>query len=100
MALFAAAGVTPQVRFRTTDYEITRSLVGRGLGYSILVQHPKGDLTWGGRPLVLRPIDPVPLPVDVCLVWDSSVRPSRRAEAMLELARILHGPARGTPSGV
>ncbi|MFE7629526.1 LysR substrate-binding domain-containing protein [Kocuria sp. NPDC057446] len=93
MALFAAAGVTPHVRFRTTDYEITRSLVGRGLGYSVLVQHPEGDLTWGGRSLVLRRIDPTPRPVDVCLAWDSGVRPSRRAEAMLETARTLHGAA-------
>lgn len=94
MALFAAAGLTPAVRFRTTDYEVTRSLVGRGLGYSILVQHPKGDLTWGGRPLVLRPIDPAPRPVGVCLAWDPGVRRSRRAEAMLALARELYGSPR------
>lgn len=90
MALFAAAGLAPAVRFRTTDYEVTRSLVGRGLGYSILVQHPKGDLTWGGRPLALRPIDPAPRPVGVCLAWDPGVRRSRRAEAMLLLARDLY----------
>ncbi|MFC4902845.1 LysR substrate-binding domain-containing protein [Kocuria oceani] len=95
MTLFDHAGITPQVRFRTTDYELTRSLVGRGLGYSILVQHPSSSLTWGGRPLTTRPLEPRPHPVGVCLAWDSNVRPSRRAEAMVDLARTLHGPAHG-----
>lgn len=86
MSLFTDAGVMPRVRFRTTDYELTRSLVGRGLGWTVLVQQPYGDLTWGGRALVTRPIHPGPRPVTVCLVRDGSIRVSRPAEAMLRLA--------------
>jgi DNA-binding transcriptional LysR family regulator len=90
MALFDLAGITPQVRFRTTDYELTRSLVGRGLGYSILIQHPSSSLTWGGRPLTTRPVEPRPHPVGVCLAWDAGVHRSRPAEAMLTLAQEIH----------
>lgn len=94
MALFDLAGITPRVRFRTTDYELTRSLVGRGLGYSILVQHPSSSLTWGGRPLTTRPMEPRPHPVGVCLAWDTGVRRSRPAEAMLALAQEIHAVLR------
>lgn len=94
MALFDLAGITPQVRFRTTDYELTRSLVGRGLGYSILVQHPSSSLTWGGRPLATRLVEPRPHPVGVCLAWDAGVRRSRPAEAMLALAQEIHADPR------
>lgn len=94
MALFDLAGITPRVRFRTTDYELTRSLVGRGLGYSILVQHPSSSLTWGGRPLTMRPVEPHPHPVGVGLAWDTGMRHSRRAEAMVFLAREIHATHR------
>lgn len=94
MTLFDLAGITPRVRFRTTDYELTRSLVGRGLGYSILVQHPSSSLTWGGRPLTTRPVEPRPHPVGVGLAWDTGVRRSRPAEAMLDLAQEIHADPR------
>ncbi|MFI7582287.1 LysR substrate-binding domain-containing protein [Kocuria sp. M1N1S27] len=90
MALFDLAGITPRVRFRTTDFELTRSLVGRGLGYSVLIQHPSSSLTWGGRPLTTRPVEPGPQPVGVGLAWDAGVRRSRRADAMVSLAREIH----------
>lgn len=91
MTMFGDAGLTPNVRFRTTDYEVTRSLVGRGMGYAILVQQPAGELSYEGRPLVVRPLCPAVRPVPVSMVWPAALRPSRSVAAMLSLAAELYG---------
>ena len=46
------AGITPNVRHFTSNIEVVRSLVARGVGYSILVQRWPIDLSYEGRPLV------------------------------------------------
>ena len=53
--MFSAAGLSPWIRFRTTDFEVTRSMVARGMGYAILVQRPVADVSYEGRPLAVRP---------------------------------------------
>jgi DNA-binding transcriptional LysR family regulator len=88
--MFSAAGLTPRIRFRTTDFEVTRSMVARGMGYAILVQRPVADLSYEGRPLVVRPIHPATRNVPISMIWSQGVRLSKRAEAMLELAVELH----------
>lgn len=47
--MFARAGLSPDIRYTTTNYELARSLVGRGLGYSVLVQRPKSSVTYDGH---------------------------------------------------
>lgn len=88
--MFSAAGLTPRIRFRTTDFEVTRSMVARGMGYAILVQRPVADLSYEGRPLAVRPIHPATRNVPISMIWSQGVRLSKRAEAMLELAVELH----------
>jgi DNA-binding transcriptional LysR family regulator len=87
LSMFADAGLGPRIRFRTTDFETTRSLVARGLGYSLLVQRPAADISYEGRPLVVRPIRPAVRHVRVSLVWPAGVRLSRAADAMRRVAR-------------
>ena len=70
---------------------MTRSLVGRGMGYAILVQQPAGALSYEGRPLVVRPLSPAARPVPVSMVWPAALRPSRSVAAMLGLAAELYG---------
>lgn len=89
--MFSAAGLSPWIRFRTTDFEVTRSMVARGMGYAILVQRPFADLSYEGKPLAVRPIHPAVRHVPISMVWNSRVRLSRSAEAMLDLAIELHG---------
>ena len=89
-AMFDAAGLRPNIRFRTTDYEVTRSLVGRGMGYAILVQQPAGGQSYEGRPLAVRPIKPAVRTAPVSLVWPDSVRLSQSAAAMVDLAAELY----------
>lgn len=88
--MFSSAGLDPWIRFRTTDFEVTRSLVARGLGYALLIQRPSSDLSYEGRPLAVRPIHPTIRKVPISMVWNSEVRLSRSADAMLHLALELH----------
>jgi DNA-binding transcriptional LysR family regulator len=87
LAMFRDAGVQPRIAYRTTDFEVTRSLVARGLGYSILVQRPYGDVSYSGLPLAVRPIDPPVNPLPVILVSNPLLRPTPPALALMELAR-------------
>ncbi|HEV7168012.1 MAG TPA: LysR substrate-binding domain-containing protein [Micrococcaceae bacterium] len=86
LSLFEGAGAVPDIRYRTTDFELTRSLVGRGLGYSVLVQRPAMDTSYEGREVVARPIAPAVQPVDVRMIWPETVRLTDRAKAMVDLA--------------
>lgn len=47
--IFASLGMRPLVRYTTTNYELARSLVGRGLGYSVLVQRLAPQMTYDGH---------------------------------------------------
>jgi DNA-binding transcriptional LysR family regulator len=99
MSLFERAGVAPDIRYRTTDFELTRSLVGRKMGYSVLVQRPAVDTSYEGRDFVSRPITPAVQPVDVRIVWPEAVRLTDRARAMVDFATatVAQGTAAGSP---
>lgn len=90
MMMFSTAGIHPRIRFRTTDYEVTRSLVARGMGYAILVQQPAGSQSYEGRELVVRPVHPAIRRINVSLVWPEPVQVSQCARAMVDLARELY----------
>ena len=47
--IFASLGLKPAVRYTTTNYELARCLVGRGLGYSLLIQRPASHITYDGH---------------------------------------------------
>ena len=48
--LFAAIGITPNIVHRTTNFEFVRALVAHNLGYAVLVQRPRTDITYEGLP--------------------------------------------------
>lgn len=59
LAEFYRHGVQPQVRYRSRDVLTLRSLVGRGLAYSVLMQEVPTSPE--GRPLLFRSLaDPIP----------------------------------------
>jgi DNA-binding transcriptional LysR family regulator len=73
--------------YRTPNLEEVRCLVGRGLGYAVLVQHPLTEVTYDGRRVVALPIaDDVP-DVSVVLAHPRGAQLTRRAEALLEFTR-------------
>jgi DNA-binding transcriptional LysR family regulator len=86
LALFDAAGVQPRIVQRTSDFELTRSLVARGLGYSLLFRRPAGDMSYEGLPLVARDPTPAVAGLGVRMIWPSATRLTDRAEAMVAFA--------------
>lgn len=91
----ASAGVTPQVRHRSVNYETVRGLVARGHGYSLLNLRSAGDTTYCGASLVTVPIaDPMP-GLSVVIARLTSVRQSARARAVAARA---HSVLREAPA--
>lgn len=95
----AAAGHTPDVRYRTRSVEAVRTLVARGMGWSILLHRPEPAQSYDGGTLVGKVLDGIGAPVDVLLVRSSSIRPTRRAEAFARLCHDVLGTSPGTSHG-
>lgn len=49
--IFASHGLRPEIRHKTSDYELARCLVGRGLGYAIAIQRVVPRSTYDGHAL-------------------------------------------------
>jgi DNA-binding transcriptional LysR family regulator len=86
LLLFERAGITPRVAQRTSDYELTRALVARGFGYSLLIQRPAVDRSYAGLPLITREITPADPSGNVLMIWPRHVRLSDRAAALIAFA--------------
>ncbi len=76
------AGVEPDIRHISSGFEMVRSLVGRGLGYSLLIQSPKVEYSYEGNSIVTIPIsDPISaLPVVLAQAEEHQL--TRRAQAV------------------
>ncbi|WP_147102959.1 LysR substrate-binding domain-containing protein [Nesterenkonia populi] len=86
LQVFASRGLRPQVRFRTRDVELTRSLVGRGMGYGVLAQRFQHGLTNEGLRVETLDIHPPTPPVRLHIAWPSDVKPRPAARALIDLA--------------
>lgn len=81
-----SAGVEPRVAFRTSSYETARALVGRGLGWTLLVQRTPVDVTYEGRPIVVKEVaEPMPV-VSTVIAWREETPLNRAAQAFIQLA--------------
>lgn len=85
LAYFVRQGLSPQVWVRTGDFELMRSLVGRGLGLALCIQAPRTEFSYEGRRLVCRPLDPTPNLERLSVVWPRSRRLSRSASHVVQL---------------
>lgn len=88
LELMSSHGITPRIAHRTPDYELCRALVGRGLGYTLLLRRDIPPETWDGRSVVCLPITPAPRPVDVLVAWPQNPIPPRVA-AVVDCAKRL-----------
>lgn len=77
LGLFSAAGVDPKIAYSSPSLELVRGMVGQGLGYSVLVTRPKGDLTHDGHRLVIKPLRDATAPSRIVLASHHNLRPSR-----------------------
>jgi DNA-binding transcriptional LysR family regulator len=88
LALCHEAGISPVVRYRARNGETARALVGRGLGYAIIMQRPPNDRTYEGLRVVHKEIAELPThEVPVLLGWPRHTRLTRRAEAFVHYGR-------------
>ncbi|KRE43375.1 LysR substrate-binding domain-containing protein [Knoellia sp. Soil729] len=80
----AQAGFTPKVVYRARTYETARSFVGRGLGWTLLLQRPSASVTYEGKPVVVKDISSPVLPdVAVNVVWHPESLLSRASRAFI-----------------
>lgn len=52
LSLFYSLGLEPNIRFRSSSFEAVRTLVGNGLGYSLLNLKPTSNITYDGTEVV------------------------------------------------
>ncbi|UYP20133.1 LysR family transcriptional regulator [Rhodococcus sp. Z13] len=91
LGMCAEAGFTPLIAYRTQTFETARSFVGRGLGWTLLLQRPVGDITYEGHALALLPIAHPPAePVNVVLARRKNAHPSRVAQAFADFVVAAH----------
>jgi len=93
LSLFAARGLRPRIRHRTTSFEAARTLIGRGLGYGIFVQRPANTATYEGYPVVMKEISPAVPPVGIDVIWSALATPPPRVRALIDFAQSIPWPA-------
>ena len=81
LGLFRAQGIEPQIGFSSPSLELVRGMVGRGLGFSLLVTRPSGDHTYEGTPLAVCSILEHGTKGEVCLAALRALRPTRTMDA-------------------
>lgn len=86
-ALFARAGLTPQIAHRTETLDLMRSFAANGLGVGLSYTNPAARLSQDGRPLVTRPISDAG--AEALVLARLAAHPASRATTALE--RLLPG---------
>lgn len=87
LSIFADADLRPRVRFRTTSYELVRSLVARGLGYAILSQRTRVETSYEGLPYEVRELKGKHPGLTVHAVTLGDVQQTRRGQAFVAQCR-------------
>lgn len=87
LSLFYAAGVAPQVRYRSTSFEAVRTLVGNGLGYAILNLKPAADTTYDGTRVACVPLSDLHRPLHIVLVTLKKIAKRRMVATFQDFAR-------------
>lgn len=87
LSLARRSGREPDVAFRSGSFETVRTLVSRGLGYSILHQRPQHGMTYdGGRLAAVEIEDQVP-ELKTVLAHLRTQRPTARVRAVAQAVR-------------
>ena len=84
---FAARGLEPRIAAKVTQIGLVEALVGRGLGYGLLMSRPNVvPMSSEGRPVVVRPLDPPVTRSHVVGIWPADMTLTPRASALLDFA--------------
>lgn len=82
--VFESQGATPNVVFRTSNFETVRALVARGVGCSLLSQHTQVSTSWEGEEFLVRAIADDVQTLDVDIVTPADAHPTLRARAFIQ----------------
>lgn len=85
MDYFDRQGLSPRVLTRTANFEFIRSLVARGLGYSLFIQRPRNRMSYEGRPIVARPLSPRPHREQATIGWRAGFAPTPAVRALRDV---------------
>jgi DNA-binding transcriptional LysR family regulator len=85
--IFTDRDLTPRIRHRSSNHELVRALVGRGLGFALLVTRPVHDLTHEGRALATVPLAGEVPEHEFALAHPRGARLTRQAAAFAEHCR-------------
>lgn len=84
---FAARGLEPRIGARVTQIGLVEALVGRGVGYGLLMSRPNVlSMSAEGRPVAVRPFDPPVTLSRVVGIWPEDMTLTSRAAALLDYA--------------
>lgn len=89
--VLAGLGLTPEVVRTTGSFETLRSLVARGVGWSMLIQRPTIDVSYEGLPLRSLPIADDLSPMPIVVAWAAGARLTRRGEEIRARCRDVLG---------
>lgn len=87
--MFASAGFAPDIKYRSGNPELVRSLVGRGLGVAVLNLRPASLVSLDGHKFAILEIDDKLPPAHIVTMSMDHKLLTRRANTVLETARHL-----------
>ncbi|GAB5435744.1 LysR substrate-binding domain-containing protein [Falsiruegeria mediterranea] len=87
----AVMGHEPNIAFRPGSLEMVRSMVGHGLGYTVLATKPASSMTYDGKALITRPYDSGQGPIRIVVGVRKGVPLTPAAERFLLFCRDFFG---------
>lgn len=85
--MFDQRGLTPRRGAEVPQIDLARAMVGRGLGYSLIMSRPNQlPVTSEGLPLASRRLRPRGGLTNVVALWAADTRPTARAKAVIDYA--------------
>lgn len=83
--VFADRGLRPRIVAHMPQVILVQGLVGRGLGYGLLMSRPNwAPVTMEGHPVAVRPLVPPASRTNMVGIWPNHLRLSPRAQALLD----------------
>lgn len=84
---FTARGLVPNIRASVSQIGLVEALVGRGVGYGLLMSRPNTlPMSTEGREVIIRPLDPPVTVSHVVGIWPEDMSLTTRAVALLDFA--------------
>lgn len=87
LSLYYSLHLTPEIKFRSSSFETVRTLVGNGLGYSLLNTVPRSQETYDGTRVVTIPLAGELRPLQIVLVTLRRITQRRIVRTFGDFAR-------------